>query len=141
MNSRSARSLVAAERVRQIAVDDAKRALGDAIYVSNAARKKVETLQAQATSAEAHALALLQTPGRLDLGSIGAAQRYRSWQQAQLRLRPTVARPRRACRGGRALGARPRACAPGMRFAICRSVVALTNESLQLAASSMRSMI
>jgi hypothetical protein len=84
MNNRSARSLVAAERVRQIAVDDAKRALSDAIYVSNAARRKVEALQAQAASADAHALALLQAPGILDPGRLVAAQRYRSWQRAQL---------------------------------------------------------
>jgi len=84
MNNRSARSLDAAERVRQIAVDDAKRALSDAIYVSNAARKKVETLQSQAAAAEAHALALLQAPGILDPAALRAAQRYRSWQRAQL---------------------------------------------------------
>ena len=84
MNNRSARSLDAAERVRQIAVDDAKRVLSDAIYVSNAARKKVETLQSQAAAAEAHALALLQAPGILDPAGLRAAQRYRSWQRAQL---------------------------------------------------------
>jgi flagellar export protein FliJ len=84
MNNRSARSLDAAERVRQIAVDDAKRALSDAIYVSNAARHKVETLQAQAAGADAHALALLQAPGILDPSRLTAAQRYRSWQRAQL---------------------------------------------------------
>ena len=84
MNKRSARSLVAAERVRQIAVDDAKRALSDAIYVSNAARRKVEALQAQSVAAEAHALALLQAPGILDPGRLRAAQHYRSWQRAQL---------------------------------------------------------
>jgi flagellar export protein FliJ len=84
MNNRSARSLMAAERVRQIAVDDAKRALSDAIYVCNAARRKVEALEAQAAAAEAHALALLQAPGILDLGNLRAAQRYRSWQRVQL---------------------------------------------------------
>ena len=97
MNSRSARSLVAAERVRQIAVDDAKRALSDAIYVSNAARKKVDTLQAQAASADAQALALLQAPGILDPGRLRAAQRYRSWQRAQLEAaRQLLAREERA---------------------------------------------
>ena len=84
MNSRSVRSLGAAERVRQIAVDDSMRALSDAIYVSNAARRKVETLQAQAAGADAHALALLQAPGILDPSRVLAAQRYRSWQRAQL---------------------------------------------------------
>ena len=84
MNDRSAQSLDAAERVRQIAVDDAKRALSDAIYVSNTARRKVDTLQAEAAAAEAHALALLQAPGILDPGRLVAAQRYRSWQRTQL---------------------------------------------------------
>jgi hypothetical protein len=84
MNNRSARPLVAAERVRQIAVDDAKRALSDAIYVCNAARRNVAALEAQAAGAEAHALALLQAPGILDLGNLRVAQRYRSWQRAQL---------------------------------------------------------
>jgi hypothetical protein len=84
MNDRSARSLDAAERVRQIAVDEAKRALSDAIYVSNAARRKVEALQSEAVAAEAHALALLQAPGLLDPGRLVAAQRYRSWQRLQL---------------------------------------------------------
>ena len=84
MNNRSTRSLVAAERVRQIAVDDAKRALSDALYVSNAARRKVEALQAQVAGADAHALALLQAPGILDPGRLVAAQRYRSWQRTQL---------------------------------------------------------
>ena len=84
MNQRSARSLMAAERVRQIALDDAKRALSDAIYVTSAARCKVETLQAQAASAEAQALALLQAPGILDPSRLSAAQRYRSWQRVQL---------------------------------------------------------
>jgi len=89
--------LEAAERVRQIAVDDAKRALSDAIYVSNAARKKVETLQAQAVSAAAHALALVQTAGTIDPGSLRAAQRYRSWQRAQLdAARQTLADEERA---------------------------------------------
>lgn len=97
MISRSARSLVAAERVRQIAVDDAKRALSDAIYVCNAARRKVETLEAQATAAEAHALALLQAPGILNLGNLRAAQRYRSWQRTQLdSARQLLAREERA---------------------------------------------
>lgn len=84
MNERSARSLDAAERVRQIAVADAKRALSGAIYVSNAARRKVEALETQAAGAEAHALALLQAPGILDPGRLRAAQRYRSWQRTQL---------------------------------------------------------
>lgn len=84
MNERSARSLMAAERVRQIALDDAKRALSDAVYVTNAARRKVETLQAEAASAEAQTLALLQAPGILDPSRLSAAQRYRSWQRAQL---------------------------------------------------------
>jgi flagellar export protein FliJ len=84
MKSRSARSLDAAERVRQIAVDDAKRSLSDAIYVANVARRKVETLQAQAAAADSQALALLQAPGILDPGRLVAAQRYRSWQRAQL---------------------------------------------------------
>jgi len=93
MNNRSARSLDAAERVRQIAVDDAKRALSEAIYVSNAARRKVEALQAQAAGADAQALALLQTPGILDPSRLVAAQRYRSWQRAQLdSARQTLAR-------------------------------------------------
>ena len=84
MNNRSARSLDAAERVRQIAVDDGMRGLSDAIYVTNAARRKAETLQTQAAAADAHALALLQAPGILDPGRLVAAQRYRSWQRAQL---------------------------------------------------------
>jgi flagellar export protein FliJ len=111
MNNRSARSLVAAERVRQIAVDDAKRALSDAIYVCNAARRNVEALEAQAAGAEAHALALLQAPGILDVGSLGAAQRYRSWQRSQLNsARQSLAREERAEAEARsALGACVRA--------------------------------
>jgi flagellar export protein FliJ len=99
--------LDAAERVRQIAVDDAKRALSDAIYVSNAARRKVEALQAQAAAAEAHALALLQAPGVLDPASLRAAQRYRSWQRSQLEAaRQTLAREEAAEEEARAsLGA------------------------------------
>ena len=97
MNNRSTRSLAAAERVRQIAVDDAKRALSDAIYVCNAARRKVETLEAQATAADAHALALVQAPGILDADNLRAAQRYRSWQRAQLdSARQLLAREERA---------------------------------------------
>jgi flagellar export protein FliJ len=84
MNSRSARSLHAAERVRQIGVDDAKRVLSDAIYVANSARRKVESLQSQAAAADAHALSLLRAPGVMDPGSLLSAQRYRVWQHAQL---------------------------------------------------------
>jgi flagellar export protein FliJ len=111
MNNRSAQSLVAAERMRQIAVDDAKRALSDAIYVCNAAQKKVEALQAQAASAEAHALALLQAPGILDVSSLHAAQRYRRWHRVQLdAARQSLAREERAEAEARsALGACVRA--------------------------------
>jgi len=84
MSDRSARSLSAAERVRQIAVDDANRVLCDAIYVCNAARRKVAGLEGLVTAAEAHALWLLQAQGLLDLASIRAGQRYRSWQRAEL---------------------------------------------------------
>jgi hypothetical protein len=84
MGNRSARSLVAAERVRRIAVDEAKRTLSDAIYVANAARRKVAALQAETAAADAHALALLQAPGILDPGHLVATQRYRSWQRTQL---------------------------------------------------------
>jgi len=95
--------LDAAERVRQIALDDAKRALSDAIYVTHAARRKVETLEAQAASAEAQALALLQAPGRLDPSRLSAAQRYRSWQRVQLdSARQTLVREEQAEAAARA---------------------------------------
>lgn len=103
MNARSTKSLMAAERVRQIALDDAKRVLSDAIYVTNAARRKVETLQAQAASAEAQALALLQAPGILDPSRLSAAQRYRSWQRVQLdTARQSLAREEQAEAAARA---------------------------------------
>lgn len=84
MSDRSKRSLGAAERVRQIAVDEAKRVLSDAIYVSNAARRKVGGLEGLAAAAQAHALSLLQSAGVLDLEGMRAGQRYRSWQWAEL---------------------------------------------------------
>ncbi len=97
MKHGSARTLVAAERVRQVAVDDAKRALSDSVYVCNAAQRKVDTLAAQAARAEAHALTLLLAPGILDVANIRAAQAFRGWQRRQLQTaREVLEREQRA---------------------------------------------
>jgi flagellar biosynthesis chaperone FliJ len=84
MSDRAVSSLTAAERVRQIAIDEAKRVLSDAIYVCNAARRKLAGLETQAASAQAYASALHQAHGMLDVAAIRAAAAYGSWHRAEV---------------------------------------------------------
>ena len=84
MDSRSAHSLMAAERVRQIAVDDAKRSLSDAVYLRQALRRNVDALDARSIALGAYELGILQAPGTLDLGALSLARRYRCWVRGEL---------------------------------------------------------
>jgi hypothetical protein len=84
MDSRSAHSLIAAERVRQIAVDHAKRSLSEAIYLRQAMRRNVDALDARSIALGTYELGILQAPGALDIGALSVARRYRSWVRGEL---------------------------------------------------------
>jgi Flagellar FliJ protein len=84
MDNRARKSLLAAERVRQIVVDDAKRSLSDAIYLRTALRGTVARLSAEAAAVEARELAILRVPGGLDLGHLNLARQYRRWIRGEL---------------------------------------------------------
>jgi flagellar biosynthesis chaperone FliJ len=83
MDNRSEKSLSAAERVRDLAVDEAKRALSDSVYVCKAARRGVELLNARITAADTHQSQVLSsTP--LDIESLLMVRRFRGWLGQEL---------------------------------------------------------
>jgi hypothetical protein len=78
MDDRNSKSLRAARRVRDIALDDAKRTLSDAVYAVEAARRISTSLSAQLAAALLHEQTMNQA-GSLDVGALGLAARFRHW--------------------------------------------------------------
>jgi flagellar biosynthesis chaperone FliJ len=83
MDSRSTHSLMAARRVREIALDDAKRTLSDATYAREAARRSLASLSAQLAAALLHERTLSEAAA-LDVAALGSAQRFRQWLRGKL---------------------------------------------------------
>jgi hypothetical protein len=85
MDSRRAKSLLAAERVRDISLGDAKRALAENVARSNANRRAAESLALQTKELERREIELLKPGVRLNVGYLEATRRYKKWLEVQLK--------------------------------------------------------